>query len=146
MNPAIDISLASQQPENGSVAGFVPVNVSMDGITVLLTNGCKAITFDVTQDQAFSINQGISGSVSLRPLTHDIMRDIIDVFGIQVAQLRIDRFEDDVYKARMSLRQGDRVLDIDMRPSDSIALAVRLEKTYYVAENIMNEKAADICH
>ncbi len=126
-------------------SGFVPVNVSIDGASVTLANNCRAISFDVTEDQAFAISKGIERSFSIRPLAHDIFIDVLQNFGIGVSQLRIDRFEDDVYKARMQLRQGDKILDIDMRPSDAIALATRLGRTLYVDAGIMNSKSEKVC-
>ena len=126
-------------------AGLVPVNVSIEGTSVSLANGCKTIKFDVTEDQAFSIAHGIEGITGIRPLTHDIFRDVLDNFGIAAAQIRIDRFEDDIYKARMFLGQGNRTLEIDLRPSDAIALATRMGKTLYADEGMMNSKSTKTC-
>ncbi len=126
-------------------AGLVTVNVSIEGTSVSLTHECRTIEFDVTEDQAFAIAHGIDGTVTARPLTQDIFRDVLENFGIAAAQIKIDRFENDIYKARMFLVQGNKTLEIDLRPSDAIALATRMGKTLYVDEGVMNSKSAKTC-
>ncbi len=144
LNPEI-AAVTEQIEEQQPTAGLAPVNVSIEGTAVFLTHACRAVTFDVTEDQAFSISHGIEGSVSTRPLTHDIFRDVLDNFAIKVLQIKIDRFEDDVYKAKMVLKQGDKILEIDMRPSDAIALATRMGKILYVSEDVMNTRSIKVC-
>jgi len=126
-------------------AGLVPVNVSIEGASVSLTHECRTIQFDVTEDQAFAIAHGIDGTVTARPLTQDVFKDVLENFGIAASQIKIDRFEDDIYKARMFLVQGNKTLEIDLRPSDSIALATRMGKTLYVDEGVMNSKSVKTC-
>ncbi|MBI4170903.1 MAG: bifunctional nuclease family protein [Candidatus Aenigmarchaeota archaeon] len=143
-NPEI-ASAVEQTEERQSTAGLLPANISIDRTAVFLTHACRTVTFEVTEDQAFSISHGIEGSVSTRPLTHDIFRDVLDNFAIKVLQIKIDRFEDDVYKAKMVLKQGDKILEIDMRPSDAIALATRMGRILYVSEDVMNTRSIKVC-
>jgi bifunctional DNase/RNase len=130
---------------NITTAGLVPVNISIEGTSLYLTNNCSAITFDVTEDQAFSIMHGINGDISQRPLTHDVFMDVVNNFGINILQVKLDRFEDDIYKARMYLGNGNQTLELDMRPSDAIAIAVRSGQTMYVDISIMKLKSQQVC-
>ena len=78
-----------------SKTGFVPANVTISGTRVAIEAGCREISFDVTEDQAFSIDRAISGQTGPRPLTHDIMKDMMEDFEINLLQVRIERFGED---------------------------------------------------
>jgi len=124
---------------------FVPANITLVGSRVALQNGCYLISFQVTDDQAFSISHGLGNTIGARPLTHDILKDVIDDFGIKILGMRIERFGEDIYYARMFAQQADKVLDIDMRPSDAIALSVRTKNTLYINQTMLKEKGDNIC-
>lgn len=125
--------------------GLVEADVRVDGTTITLANGCQALVFDVTRDQAFSISHGIAGTFSVRPLTHDILKDIMEQYGVEVLQIRIDRFEDEIYKARITLFGNGKMVELDARPSDSIALASRLGIPVYLDKEMLDRSGTDIC-
>ncbi len=126
-------------------SGFVPAEINIVGSTVSLSHSCYRISFDVTDDQAFSIQRGLSKETATRPLTHDILRDILSEFNITVLQMRIERFADDIYYARMFIQQNGNVLDLDMRPSDVIALSLRTGDTLYINQTMLQEKGQYTC-
>lgn len=125
--------------------GFSIVEPKINGTTVYLIGGCRVVSFDVTEDQAHSIQRGIEKSVGTRPLTHDIMKDILDVFEVRILNIRIDRYEDDIYFATIFLQQNDKVLELDARPSDSIAIALRTRTPLYFENSILQLKGTYIC-
>ncbi|MFA4819857.1 MAG: bifunctional nuclease family protein [Candidatus Aenigmatarchaeota archaeon] len=125
--------------------GFVVMEPRINGTTVYLVGECRVVSFDVTQDQAYSIQRGIERSVGTRPLTHDIMKDILDVFDVRILNIRIDRYEDDIYFATIFLQQADKVLELDARPSDSIAIALRTHTPLYFRNSILQLKGTYIC-
>lgn len=126
-------------------AGYTSANVSIDGNRVLLQSGCDGLSFDVTDDQALSIRFGLEKTVFSRPLTHDILRDILDHYEISVESVSIDSFEDEIYTAKIVLRQGGKVLNLDARPSDSIALAVRLGIDIKIKEELLQSRGVKLC-
>lgn len=126
-------------------AGYSLANVSMDDNTVVLQSGCKVITFEITEDQALSIRLGLEKNIFSRPLTHDIMKDVLDHYDIAVESVAIDSFEDDIYKAKIYLQQADKVLNLDSRPSDAIALAVRHGMKIKIKDEILESKGKDTC-
>ncbi len=81
--------------------------------------------------------QGVSAS---RPLPYDLMRTIIDDMGGAVERIAVTDLSDDVFYARIVLRQNGREVEIDSRPSDAIALAVRSRVPILVDDSVM-EKA-----
>ena len=137
--------VANQTYEPVSIEGLTPIVPTINETTVHLTGGCLEISFDVTPDQAYSIAKGIEKSVASRPLTHDILKDILDNFGVEVLQIRIDRYLNSIYYATITLKQGNKLLELDARPSDSIALALRTGKTLYISANILDANGSNVC-
>jgi len=78
-----------------------------------------------------------------RPLTHDLMRNILQALGAEVVRVSITELRDDVYYARILLRLDARELEIDSRPSDALALAVRAHVPIFVSETVMQEAATE---
>lgn len=137
--PLMDIS--SVLPE----IGYMAANASIQRSRVTLAAGCDALSFDVTDDQALSIRLGLEKRVFSRPLSHDIMKDVLDHYNISVKSVAIDVYEDEVYKAKIFLRQQDKILKIDSRPSDAIAMAVREGMRVMVKDDIMKSRGENIC-
>jgi bifunctional DNase/RNase len=76
-----------------------------------------------------------------RPLTHDLLKAVIIKMGGRVSHVVVNDLRDDTFYARIVLDNNGRSVEIDSRPSDSIALAVRVQAPIFVAESVM-EKAA----
>ncbi len=131
--------------DNITTEGFVSVQPGINGTTVHLTGDCYDISFDVTLDQAYSITKGVERTVASRPLTHDILKDILDNFGVEVLQIRIDRYINGIYYATIVLKQGNNILELDARPSDSIALALRTGNALYIGKTFLEANGARIC-
>ena len=77
-----------------------------------------------------------------RPLTHDLLRNILQELGAEIVQVNITSLSDDVFYARIILNINDRELSIDSRPSDAIALAVRAHVPVFIAEEVMDEASS----
>ncbi len=75
-----------------------------------------------------------------RPLTHDLMKSIIGELGAQVTSIIINELANDTFYARIVMDAGGRYLEVDSRPSDAVALAVRVNAPIYAAETVL-EKA-----
>ena len=80
--------------------------------------------------------QGVTAS---RPLPYDLMRTIIDDMGGAVDRIAVTDLSDDVFYARIVLRQNGREVEVDSRPSDAIALAVRARVPILVDESVMDK-------
>jgi len=75
-----------------------------------------------------------------RPLTHDLLRSIIDALGATVNYILVSDLANDTFFARIALEVDGRSMEIDSRPSDAIALAVRAQVPIYAEESVL-EKA-----
>lgn len=76
-----------------------------------------------------------------RPLTHDLVRNIVHALGAKVSYIVVNDLKDDTFYAKIVLEVDGRTLDIDARPSDAIAIAVRVNAPIYAEESVL-EKAA----
>ena len=72
-----------------------------------------------------------------RPLTHDLLSNMIAELGASVDSVVISDMSDEIFYARIRLKQNGRSLEVDSRPSDAIALAVRAEVSIYVEEAVI---------
>src|SRR5256714_14281679 len=87
--------------------------------------------------EAQAIATKISGNPLGRPLTHDLMANAFGDLGVSVKRIVVTRLADQVFYARLYVKQNGRDLDFDARPSDAIALAVRMECPIFVATDVM---------
>lgn len=76
-----------------------------------------------------------------RPLTHDLLKAVITEMGARVSHVLVNDLRDDTFYARIVLDNNGQALEIDSRPSDSIALAVRAKAPIFVAESVMDRAA-----
>lgn len=76
-----------------------------------------------------------------RPLTHDLLKAVITKMGAEVSHVLVNELRNDTFYARVVLDNNGHPLEVDSRPSDAIALAVRAKAPIFVAESVM-EKAA----
>lgn len=91
--------------------------------------------------EATAIAYAQQGVVPPRPLTHDLMRDLLDALGATVSQVRITALEDGVFYAVIAFESG---LEVQARPSDAIALALRGEIPIVGAEAVLDEAGIEI--
>ena len=89
--------------------------------------------------EAESIAVGIEKHRNGRPHTHDLFLRFAKEFGVEVMEVVINRFRDGIYYAMLVCKQGDDLTMIDARPSDAIAIAVRVGCEIYAYESVMEE-------
>ena len=89
--------------------------------------------------EAESIAVGIEKHRNGRPHTHDLFLWFAKEFGIEIMEVVINRFRDGIYYAMLVCKQGDDLTMIDARPSDAIAIAVRVGCEIYAYETVMDE-------
>ncbi len=78
-----------------------------------------------------------------RPLTHDLMQQVIIGLGAELSRVVLTRVEKSTYYAELHLRRDDHVIQIDARPSDSIAMALRLKAPIFAAEDLLNISSSE---
>ncbi|GEM_PF-699323 len=128
-----------------SLDGFVKANIDVVGTSVVVSSGCKGLIMTPTEQQIYSILIGLGNVTDFRPQTHDLIKEIFDNYKIELLQAKIEREDDEIYYARLIVRQGDRILSLDARPTDTIATALREKKDVYIKQEVLDRKGKDIC-
>jgi uncharacterized protein len=92
--------------------------------------------------EAAAMATELEGIRSQRPLTHDLLRNILTDFGATMEAAEVTELRDNTYFARILLKTRDgRALEIDSRPSDAIALALRTKSPIYVAKKVLEDSS-----
>jgi bifunctional DNase/RNase len=122
--------------EQASVWDVVPAG---DGAAVLLIDGPKTTVLPifVGGSEALTIRLRVGGERYERPLTHDLLSSLVKELGGSPVKVQIDDQRDDTYFGSVFVRQGDRLLELDARPSDAIAIALGSGAPLYVSRSVM---------
>jgi bifunctional DNase/RNase len=86
--------------------------------------------------EAFAISTALQGEQLDRPMTHDLLKTTIERLGATVDRVIVDDLWQETFYAKLILQQHDQIIEIDCRPSDAIALAVRTKAPLFVAESV----------
>ena len=104
-------------------------------------NGSRRLPIIIGAFEAQAIALEIEGIKPPRPLTHDLMKNIIDNLGGTIIEVIIDELRENTFYAKIIIEVSALTNEIDARPSDAIALAVRAQAPIYVAEAVMDTAA-----
>ena len=97
----------------------------------------KALPIWIGSAEASAIIRCIEGLVVARPMTHDLITNIVEKTGYNIEKIEINDVEKDTYYATIFMRKGKELLEIDSRPSDAIAIAMRANAPIFVTANVL---------
>jgi uncharacterized protein len=124
--------------------------IALDAITrspiVLLKDASerRALPIYIAQDQARSIMNVLEDKVPPRPLTHDLFVSLFEIWDLALEKVIIHALEDHTFYAVLCTRQGALTQEIDCRPSDAIAIALRLDSPIWVLEEVISEASIPV--
>src|SRR5687768_10511322 len=104
-------------------------------------DGERKFTIVIGSTEALAIDRRLKGNTPQRPLTHDLLASVIESLGGQIERIEINDLQTGTFFAKIHIRQNGRVLEIDSRPSDAIALGIATMVPIYVAEHVLEEVA-----
>ncbi|MFP4166168.1 MAG: bifunctional nuclease family protein [Opitutales bacterium] len=123
-----------------SVKGVMPTS---NGCAVFLGNNEKTFVIYVDPGIGSAIQRAVNRTSSERPMTHDLVRNILEGFGAEVERVVINDVDQGTFYARLILAMtnelGSKIVEIDARPSDAIVLALQAEKTLYTTRKLLDE-------
>src|SRR5207245_10060591 len=93
--------------------------------------------------EASSIERRVKNQATLRPLTHDLLANTIDLLGGDLQDIYINELREHTYFAKLRIRRDGELIEVDSRPSDAIALAVTANVPIYVAEDVIGEACGE---
>ena len=142
-----------------TIAAAAPVEVAVDGVRLDEQSGTPVVRLVeripsgkgaprelpiwIGPFEAQAIVLEIRGAAPSRPLTHDLMKSLVERLGAKLERVVIDEMRDDTYFAKLHLEApGGRTVIVDARPSDAIALALRLRGPLLVSEELFAKASA----
>jgi bifunctional DNase/RNase len=122
----------------------IQVNLVSQSRVVILreTGGERFLPIWIGQFEAEAIAMFLQEVEAVRPMTHDLLKSVLGGLGATLERLEIHDLQDDVFYARLIIRSGSQQIEIDSRPSDGIALAVRAHAAIFVSEDVMQRAGA----
>ena len=134
------LQLMSQDVVSVEVRGILPAN---SGCAVFIGNEEKVFVIQVEHNMGAVIGMFLNDTPKERPLTHDLIGHLLDGFGIRLLRTVITDLKNSTYFARMVLQQenelGRKIVVVDARPSDCLALAAHYKSPVYVAAPLFEE-------
>lgn len=123
------------------VVAVVPTN---NGAAVFLGDGEKVMVIHMEAGAGNAISMFLNGAPKERPLTHDLIALLLESFGAHVERVVINDFVNGIYFARLIVSAENelharKIVEIDARPSDSIALAIQQQAPIFVARNVWED-------
>jgi bifunctional DNase/RNase len=118
----------------------IQVSLMSDHRLVVLkeTEGDRYLSIWIGQCEAAAIADRLREVEIPRPQTHDLLKNVIAELGGEVAYIVVNDLRNDTFYARIAVNLDDKTVEIDARPSDSIALAVRVQVPIFVDEAVMD--------
>ena len=111
----------------------------MSMIVLREVEGDRAFPILIGIHEAYSIDRRTKGLEVPRPMTHDLIGQIIDAMNCQLEQIVINELRDSTFYARLVLRYNGELIEVDSRPSDAIAVGAGTDTPIYVDESVLEE-------
>jgi len=108
------------------------------GLVLAEEHGMRRLVVMVGTPEAQSIAFKLQDSAPPRPLTHDLLYSILVAYDIELLEVNIYKYNDGVFFSRLSLRQENRIVEIESRTSDAVSIALRTSSPIYTTESIMS--------
>ena len=111
---------------------------------LLRDNRDRKVLIWIGRFEAYAISVALEGATYDRPMTHDLLKSMIDHLGGKVERIIIDDLWQDTYYAKISVSTATGTVDVDARPSDAVAVALRAGAPIYMAESVIEQAAREI--
>lgn len=118
--------------------GVVPGN---RGLVIVLreVNGSRLLVMEIGPLEANSIAMELEGMRPPRPMTHDLFVDALEQLNVRVARATVVELRDSTFFATLTLETSEGIVNLDSRPSDAIAIALRSEAPIYCLPGVLEE-------
>jgi bifunctional DNase/RNase len=90
-------------------------------------------------NEAAAIDRRLKSVSTARPMTHDLLASVIDALGAELEKIVVNDLREGTFYAKLVIRQNGKLLEVDSRPSDAIALGVGAQIPIYVEEHVLRE-------
>ncbi len=118
--------------------------VGKQPIVLLKTaDGNKFLPIWIGHPEAAAILMKLQGASAPRPMTHDLLADMLEQLDAEVIRITVTELRENTFYASITVQQNGSEIEIDSRPSDAIAIAVRSDAPIFAAERVIEESAIE---
>ncbi len=118
--------------------------VGKQPIVLLKTaEGNKFLPIWIGHPEAAAILMKLQSQAPPRPMTHDLMSELLEQLEAQVVRITVTELRENTFYAQITVQQEGREIEVDSRPSDAIALAIRADAPIYAADRVIEESAIE---
>jgi len=118
--------------------------VGKQPIVLLKTaEGNKFLPIWIGHPEAAAILMKLQSASTPRPMTHDLVTEMLEQLGAQVVRITVTELRENTFYAQITVQQDGSEVDIDSRPSDAIALAIRADAPIFAADEVIEESAIE---
>jgi uncharacterized protein len=118
--------------------------VGKQPIVLLKTaEGNKFLPIWIGHPEAAAILMKLQSATTPRPMTHDLVTDMLEQLGAQVIRITVTELRENTFYAQITVQQDGSEVEIDSRPSDAIALAIRADAPIFAADDVIEESAIE---
>jgi bifunctional DNase/RNase len=118
--------------------------VGKQPIVLLKTaDGNKFLPIWIGHPEAAAILMKLQSQAPPRPMTHDLVSDMLEQLGAQIVRITVTELRENTFYAQITVQQDGSEIEIDSRPSDAIALAIRAEAPIFAADRVIEESAIE---
>jgi len=103
-------------------------------------SGSRILPIWIGRAEARAIAMELASQKFQRPLTHDLLKTIIEGLGARIRKVCVEELKNNTFYAKIFIEKDDEIVGIDARPSDSIALALRSKSPIFIAEELLSEQ------
>ncbi len=128
-----------------STEGYLKMNVTARATTVFMAAECMQIAASTTEEQAAAIERARLGETPIRPFTHELLADALQALSAEVLMVKVDDMRDGIYYSRLFIRDGNRLIALDSKPSDAITVAYRFSAPIYIKKELMERLGQKVC-
>ena len=97
----------------------------------------------IGQPEAAAILMKLQGASTPRPMTHDLVTEMLDQLGAQVTRIAVTELRENTFYAQITVQLDGSEIEVDSRPSDAIALAIRADAPIYAADSVIEESGIE---
>lgn len=124
------------------ISGLTMDPVTNSPIVILkAVDGDETLPIWIGLLEATAIASEMEGIKFSRPMTHDLLKNMMDMVDVKVARIEVADLKDNTYYAVIHFKQGEKEMTLDARPSDALAISLRVKAPIFVAEEVIKQSS-----
>jgi len=124
------------------ISGLTMDPVTNSPIVILkAVDGDETLPIWIGLLEATAIASEMEGIKFSRPMTHDLLKNMMDMVDVKVARIEVSDLKDNTYYAVIHLKMGEKEMTLDARPSDALAISLRVKAPVFVAEEVIKQSS-----